>query len=384
MTYDETMSGGVYGNGAADLFVIYSPDIASAGVWANGQGLVVADYFPDLPTGGLFGNGAGNIVEDDVIVASGGVWANGSAILLVVHNPSLTPAGVKASGLAIRSASTHCPCPNCCGDFSEVMTGGCKGSGTALVDVWTITPAGLLANGSALVDVPTQIADSFSGLWLLTEQGSGIANEYKDLTVYALHGQGGSGFSTHVPTLTTGAFCRNGQLCQGSHWITFPADHVSPSQSFTVSCWASISSIYQQTTFFSRGFTDTDHNWAFSFGVNFLNFLFAEINTGSQTYYVQGQTQLTRNQTYHLTCVWDREAGQLSTYVNGILDNTKAAANNVTLTSPLNGSYASRLNSAQLLQGTIQDIRLSSLKRDNAWIKATYDNYCDPNFYEVS
>jgi hypothetical protein len=190
-TYNETMAGGVYGNGTAAFYATflptptaagvlgngiaalydvfgptptaagvlgngadvdhgtYNPAIPSAGVWANGSATAQVLYTPQVTSAGVLGNGAD--VDQGVfnpVVAPAGVLGNGADVDQDIGNPSLTAAGVLGGGVATFA-------------YNEAMVGGALAGGGELVNtVFGPSPAGgAYANGAAVA-----VADYFPAI----------------------------------------------------------------------------------------------------------------------------------------------------------------------------------------------------------------------------
>jgi len=309
---------------------------------------------------------------------------------LVPFNSTPTYSYFATSGGAVASGSVTLTIPpECaCNLFVFVSSGGAVASGSAIFPNFSLSPSGgAVASGSAEIEVLGDVFDGYSAFWLLNESGTGSADEYRDLTRSEFHGQGGGGNPTWTPTLDSGVFCRGSQALDGKQYIRFPQDHILPTQAFTVTLWAKVSTSYRYGTWFSRGFDSTPNTWVFQFGHSYLNQLTAQVNTVSPTtglaepQYALAASKLEKDRWYHIAAVWN-PGDSLKLYANGVLHASKSIA--ATSLQPLgNGSYVGRFNTGQTPTGNIQEVRLFPGVRDPAWLLAEYRSVCSSDFLTI-
>lgn len=251
------------------------------------------------------------------------------------------------------------------------------------------TTGGVVAGGSAIVEIAGDPWDGMAAIWPLNELGDGTEDEFEDRSRNELHGRGGNGADIAlVPLKDQGVFCQPSQHFDSRQFITLPPDHVGMSQGFTVSLWARIESFYQQRIFFSRGHTTPEGDeYCFTLGHSFLNQVMASVQTlslnGTKTIYTAyGSTMLVQNQFYHFAASWEPGTG-LNLYVNGVIQGTKAVSD--VLLQPLtNENFMSRWNSGGYITGNMQDVRFHPQVRSAAWLLAEFQNYCQNGFFVVS
>lgn len=262
----------------------------------------------------------------------------------------------------------------------------CGGKGTsALVEVLTYNGSGgALGGGSAIVDVPTQLWDSYEAVYLLQEQENGTAGEVIDETVFKLDGTGGDGTgdTTTVPTLDAGIGCLSSQLGAGRQLILVPKDHLG-GESITVTCWAKSTSYFQIKAWYGRGSSAVDVA-PLQFGHTFLRQVTATVLVdvaGVSTPFIAiGATRLQADYWYHFAVVLNSTS--LSVYVDGELDGSTPLPLGWTPITSAAGNSIGAFDSGQWFVGNLQDIRISGDPRSAAWLKMEHDCTCNSGVVE--
>lgn len=282
-----------------------------------------------------------------------------------------------------------CPCGY--REFTLETSGGvvCAASATPTSDT-EHTSGGSRAGGSATVAIPTHTWDSFTAVYHLTGTYSGLAEEVIDSTANARHGQGdgANGLDANVPTQANGVFFHS-QAFDSNDYITLPEDDSPDDTSYSVSLWAKIEGRYLERMFFSRGITQTlaapYEGWSIQLGHTPANLPKAMIQVvGSddwERYTLLGDTALTEGCWYHLALTL--ESGSLATlYVDGVAVDT-ATISETHLAPSVSGSYIGRVDNLSYTDGNIQEVRISPVARESAWIEAEFANLCDSDFYSI-
>lgn len=282
-----------------------------------------------------------------------------------------------------------------CNFLFEVGSGGALCGGAADVYCTGVTMEGGIVCGgaSAYDDVVDEPFDGLCGCWHLQELGSGAANEYQDSSPKGLHGQGGDGTASMVPTREDAVFCLQSQAFDGSDdFIQFPPDDIG-NQSFSVSLWTKLEGFYKQASWFARGHdTTSGDKWVFNFSHSVMNHLMARYNLTDGTSFTQfigaSRHVLQVNRWFHIAVNFDRDQGRSITFINGSADYTNDTTSTDALVSLTNDGFMGKSPQSGFffstglegLNGNMLEVRLFPEAKDEVWFKAEYDNWCDPNF----
>lgn len=266
-----------------------------------------------------------------------------------------------------------------CNVFNEIASGGMIAGGDATV-VRNGIGGVIIMGGSAIVD-SNDPWDGMSGVWLLDEDSTGDADDYKDKTEHQNHGTGGDGTLFYCPVQVGGRNCLDAQFFEDDDWIKMDGDSLLPSQAFSFSCWIMIDGFFRERLFFSRGIESPDgDDWVFAIGHTVIHHLWARLQMADNTiHYCFSTTTMDRDKWYHVACTFDPESG-LKTYLNGELNGTNTAAigDTATLTT---SNQIGKWNEGGFFDGIVQDVRLHPVERSAEWFLAERDNYCDGGFY---
>lgn len=262
-----------------------------------------------------------------------------------------------------------------CNSINEIASGGASLGGSA--DISTYIPSGLMAGGTAIVEVRPDPWDGMIFVLPLDEDST----SYIDRTKHHLDGTS----TTATSPIDDGVFCLPSQYFDGQSFISLPADDMKPTQGFTVSFWTKLEKQFQERTWYTRGVETDGHKMTFSLGHSYINHLWARINlTDGETdtvYYCfssQNNT-LAVNKWYHISATWTPEE-KLRVFINGVLagQTETPEASMVALT---NGSQLGRLNQGQSITGNLQEVRLHPVAREASWLLAEYQNFCQFGWY---
>lgn len=222
---------------------------------------------------------------------------------------------------------------------------------------------------------------NFSGVWHLKESASGVAGEFKDSTSNANNGQGGSGA---VPVRTSSGLIGDAQDYNGTHYISVPnTASLQPTSAISLSGW-----IYLRT--FGSGF---DNDPILRKGeINPNNYQLAVDSSGavpqihllldeSEEIGLAGATTISPNTWYYIAGTWN---GTIRTiYLNGNQDNSSSRTGTIgTDTRPL--YLGGRIGGTDLIDGILDEVRISNISRSASWITTEYNNQNSPlTFYTV-
>ncbi len=280
--------------------------------------------------------------------------------------------GMKLSGksrITMINSSRTCFCSPPDVDYEEVMSGGVSLSGSA--DVWdNKIRGGIYAGGTARVSVATQPWDEYVMVLPLDETSGTV---YYDHTTRHLDGTG-----TATPDI--GPFCSGSQHFDGlTEYITLPYDNYHGP--FTATAWIKIEDIFSARMWYSRGHTTLTDKWYFTQGHSFINHLAGRVqNTDSTAMEAYSTTTMDAGEWYHVATSYD--GSSFSQHIDGIDEGSwDSTGSPVTGT---NGGYIARYEGGQPYAGNVQELRLYGGILSTAWLKAEYDNWCNPEFYHVS
>ena len=259
-----------------------------------------------------------------------------------------------------------------CNVFNEIGAGG-----SASTTVETIG-GGVVCGGCARVEIYQDVYDGLEFCLPLNESGL----TYYDRTANNLDG---TAVAPYDPSQADGVFCSLAADFDGdsSQFITLPQDSIPANQSFTISGWIKIDTMFKTRRIFSRGYDNGSDKWVFNFGYSFINHLMAGIQTTDGTSTTNNEVyssqRLSQDKTYHVSCVYD---GSLSVFINGVLAGTNDIITGDVI-SQTNGGYISRFNDGAFHSGLIQELRLHPVAKSAGWLKAEHDNFCSSGFFTV-
>lgn len=290
--------------------------------------------------------------------------------------------GVEVSGtVKIR---TSCAC-----NFVQAppILGGVLVSGT--IELAEQLVGGVLVGGRVRGSILGDPFDGMAGYWLLDGEYDGTVGEVEDLSAFALDGTGGSGDPTYCPSVDSGIACSTSQHFSGRQWIELPQDSLTNTQALSVSLWGSIDPLvyFKPRCWYSRGYSTTEGDrWTLSLGHDHLNRAYGQVQVldaegNPKTISVTGSGYLERGRHYLIALSW--QPGQaLTIYVNGDLVSTKAVSE-TTLVPQTTAGYVGKLNSAQLLEGSVSEVKLRGVELSVAWTHAEYQARCTSTFFEI-
>lgn len=277
----------------------------------------------------------------------------------------------------------------CCSiTYEETPSGGAVGGGEATITTNFETPSGgAVGGGSAEVEVPTQPYEDFIAVYHLLESGNGASDEYQDSTANEYHAQGGQGFADRTPTQAAGVFFRSNEF-DGNDFIVTPEFVVDDTSAITITLWAKRQNQFLKRVFYSIGQTDgnTPEGWQLQIGHTFDNLLTAKVQVETaddwRRYTVEGVTELNDDCWYHCAVVWNPGVG-LYLYLNGVLEDS-VAITETSVCPSTSGSYIGRVDNDSYAQAKMQEVRIAALVREEAWLEADYESFCDADFYTLS
>lgn len=273
---------------------------------------------------------------------------------------------------------TFCPCNT----FSEIATGGFTIGGSATVTSTNVTVSGgMKIGGSASVSIGGLVYDEII-IYPLDEVGAGVAGEYRDRGIYALHGTG-----IVSPTIVDGVFCLPASYFEeevfSGNSISLPADPFSTSSELSVSMWVKLFELYKPRALYSRGYQDTDGNeWVFYVGTSWLNHIVCSVQMfGNIVYECYSNITLDLDRNYHIACTF-KPASQMEIFIDGVSRGSEPITESTTLTNA-NGGFIGQWNIAAFPTCNLQELRIYPSINDANYWEAEHDNFCSAGFFSV-
>jgi len=252
--------------------------------------------------------------------------------------------------------------------FNEIGSGGLVCNSSAVVTDNQVR-GGVSCGGAASVDVLTDVYDGYIFVYPLDGDYSPDSSVL-DLSVNELHGLGGS----ESPTQDDGLFCLSSQKFEDRTYITLPADNLSVDK-FTLSMWVKINGYYLERQFYSRG------NFSITLGHSVANHLWARLNLNTDEYEelnLYSNVLLAQDKWYLATITYDGLNFEM--FINGTSVGSTVGSGSLDVPE---FSHFGKLGTAAGLESNIQEARLTSYVRNQDYITAMYDNWCQSGFYIV-
>jgi hypothetical protein len=241
--------------------------------------------------------------------------------------------------------------------------------------------------GNAAIGSPTQNptgvwGTDYKGVWHLKESGNGTAGEYKDSTSNANNGQGGPGA---YPTQTTSGKIGNGENYNGAVYISVPnTASLQPTTAITLSGWINLRTFgagFEVDPILRKGDANNPGN-------DYQLFIADPSSTGNRRIGfaldtddsdVFGSSVLSANTWYYIVGTWS-SGNQKVVYFNGVQNGTEAFPGPIvpdTRALYLGG----RTGGVDLIDGLLDEARISNVARDACWIATEYNNQNVPATY---
>ncbi len=223
---------------------------------------------------------------------------------------------------------------------------------------------------------------NFVGVWHLHEGTSTDADFYKDATSHANHGQLTDANANSVQT--DGQIGKALDFNGDADYITTVGLSIAEGSSNTSSVWVNLDNV-----------TDTDRKMFMETGTDFA------ISSGWRndssenefqifTHYTDGHNESVGSLLTIVASTWyyvvgrvDVPSGEMTVWVNGVkdaTDNTGFEGHTIKAAVDLNiGTY--RDADGRFMQGILDEVRVSSKVREDAWILTEYNNQNSPSTF---
>jgi len=268
---------------------------------------------------------------------------------------------------------TFCPCNT----YSEIATGGCSLSGSAVESVDQIG-GGLLCGSSAVAWVTGEgrAFDGLAAMWSLQETSTGSADEFID-RAGSLHGTGGGGDTSFLPSVADGVFCLNSQSFENRDFINFPKDTIIGD--FSISMWVKKNNNrFGEQVFFSRGQVSSGHDYSMTIGTSYIGNLMARLQTSDGVFLAFSAGKLSQDRWYHVAASWDQT--MLTVYIDGSEAGSVATTGTAMPYLSGNNAFAGRWNNGSGFTGNLQEIRFFHESKDADYWDAEHSNFCSAGF----
>ncbi|MGD9045326.1 MAG: DUF2341 domain-containing protein, partial [Desulfobacterales bacterium] len=229
--------------------------------------------------------------------------------------------------------------------------------------------------------------DDYVGVWHLTENGNGTADEFKDSTQYANHGQGGEGDPLFVPSQTSGKVA-NAQDFNNSDTKYDMIDLGNDSSlditgnQITLQCWVK----HNITPAFGNWYGMLNHK-GWNNGYRILipeNSLKLNFQLPGSSYSLTSASDITAGGWHHLVATYD--GSNMKLYIDGTKDAKELAKTDNILSVPPtenevwigHGDQPKDVAWSYEWEGQIDEVRISRIARSQCLIETEYFNINNP------
>jgi hypothetical protein len=214
-------------------------------------------------------------------------------------------------------------------------------------------------------------AQEFTGVWHLEENGSGVAGEFRDATLYGSNGTGGNGVAAQTPSRVAGVV-GSAQMFDGSNDFIQVPD--SQSLDFTNQLMVSFWFYYDSIQPYNARIISKDMDWDIKIASGH-----PQISIGGAYYSTDASFQL--HAWNHVTVTLTGLSGTAvpTIYLNGrpsvAYENTFSDSFN-TADRDLSGDlfFGQMGDNSSFLHGAIDEIWLQRSVRNDDWISLMYEN----------
>jgi hypothetical protein len=233
-------------------------------------------------------------------------------------------------------------------------------------------------NGEADIESrSSSVWNDFTGVWHLSETGSGARGEYRDATGNGHNGTGGGGVGRAVPTSAPG-IVGQGQSGDGVDDIITTSASINGLGQVTISLWARlrrVDNIHRPGLAGQNDAIEIGFYWS-----DRLNMWTEGMTTpcpGKQVASLCTDVP-TMEEWFHLAVTWD--GSDATMYVNGVEEHSLGAL-------PRSSVYTFNLMGAVFdpsgnhLDGLLDEVRLADTVRSAAWVAHEYANQVAPTSF---
>ncbi|MHA2329403.1 MAG: DUF2341 domain-containing protein [Candidatus Hodarchaeales archaeon] len=232
--------------------------------------------------------------------------------------------------------------------------------------------------------------DNYIGVWHLSEEGSGNADEYKDSSIYKNDGQGGEGNTSFVPSRVQGqiGYAQDFNNLDGYYDLIDCGNDSSfnlTGYAITLEAWIQ-HNITPSTHVYGimnhKGWYDGYSLWIDQGALKIA------FNLPGDTHKIIGTTDVTTNTWHHVVATYDGE--YMRVYIDGNLEGSLAKSNAIEASTSEQDFWIGHGDQPKdkvwsgEWEGQIDEVRVSDIGRSGDWIATQYNNQYSPiSFYSV-
>ncbi|MHA2602329.1 MAG: LamG-like jellyroll fold domain-containing protein, partial [Candidatus Thorarchaeota archaeon SMTZ1-83] len=244
-----------------------------------------------------------------------------------------------------------------------------------------------------IVEDPAGVWDlGYLGVWHLSESGDGSPGEYEDSSLYKHHGQGGEGDPLYVPQVASGKIGSAQYFTNetdGKYDLIDCGDSplwdISGTQ-ITMEAW-----VWHNNTPWDHVYGIMNHKgWSDGYSLFMRrNMQKVAFNLPGESHQLTSATDITVDNWHHIVAVYD--GSTMRTYIDGVQDpNVMDKNQNIEPSSAEKGFWIGHADQPKDVVwsgewvGFIDEVRLSTVSRSEAWIETEFRNQNNPGgFYAV-
>jgi len=208
---------------------------------------------------------------------------------------------------------------------------------------------------------------NFMGVWHLNEDGDATTDEYKDSTAKNNHGTGGAGTLALTPIAVYGKISKGQEFDATDDYIDCGNDaSVNMNSAMTLEAW-----IYPYSIAAGRIISKWGATAGYEIDISSNNARFSLNQT------IIAQSGLVASTWQHVAATWD--GANFKLFINGTeVDNGTYAG---PITDSTNHLFIGRMANLapSVMDGIIDEVRISNVRRPDAWIKFEYHNVIEPD-----
>jgi len=217
-------------------------------------------------------------------------------------------------------------------------------------------------------------SNGYEAVWHLNESSwSGAANEVIDSTVNSHNGAAYSGSAQDVPSTATGLFSRGGQFEKSKQQAVSVAHHadLNLTSGYTVEVWMKQDENWPMNPINKE---DAIPNGWFMYRY-YTSLILYHDNASSGGSGINYDTNW-----HHYTASWNQATGYTSVYWDGHKIDTRSKPGPSATTAPLYIGWRPR-HANYGMEGLMDEARVSTTPRSDAWVAATYRALAHPGQY---
>ena len=246
---------------------------------------------------------------------------------------------------------------------------------------------------------PAGVWVNYAGVWHLTENGTGTADEFKDSTQYVNHGQGGEGTAQFIPTRVAG------RIGYGQDFVITPDSNTNGADEgqlidcgndaslditgnqITLEAWVKHSIVPE----FGKWYGILNHKgWDYGYRIMIpQNSLKLNFQLPGDTDDLDSAGDISVGGWHHVVATYD--GATMSIYIDGAKDaNDRSKTNNIESVPPTeneiwigHGDQPKDRAWSYPWEGQLDEVRISTIARSADWIATEYNQSASISFLSV-